>query len=247
MLHQYSDGSILRLMSTSELVAIPIWKGQRILDQEHAAAIKAAVGSKINSLDSGYSIVKYNEETADGKMVLSSYLIDGQHRASVVRDFYSSTFCEPHFHVTVREKTVESESEAIHYFNTINNVKAQQWKMDTNLLINNYIIALEKAFNVHKKCPLIRAGTTVRPYLSSTELRVAFQAQKELLKTSADDVAEFILRVEKYNTSKVSEFEIETAYDAVKDKKLKERAVLASFALAYDTKLRWVRYCLLDT
>jgi hypothetical protein len=119
--------------------------------------------------------------------------------------------------------------------------------MDTNLLINNYISALEKAFNVHKKCPLIRAGTTVRPYLSSTELRVAFQAQKELLKTSADDVAEFILRVEKYNSSKVSEFEIETAYDAVKDKKLKERAVLASFALAYDTKLRWVRDCLLDT
>ena len=128
-------------------MALPTWKGQRILDKTHSDAIKAAVGDNVQSLDSGYSIVKYKEEATDGSSVVSIYLIDGQHRASIIRDYYLETVCEPDFNVTVMEKTVESESDAIEYFNKINNVKAQQWRMDPNLLINNYISAIEKVFN----------------------------------------------------------------------------------------------------
>jgi hypothetical protein len=150
MLHTYNDDSVLRLMTSRELVAIPVWKGQRIMDKEHAASIKKAVGANVKMLDSGYSIVRYKEENADGSISMSSYLIDGQHRASVIRDFYSSTVCEPDFNVTLTEKTVDSESDAIMYFNKINNVKAQQWKMEPNLLINNYLHALESHFNKNK-------------------------------------------------------------------------------------------------
>jgi hypothetical protein len=245
MLHTYSDGSVLKIITSRELIAIPIWKGQRILDKEHAAAIKSEVGSDISSLDSGYSIVNYKEENADGKLVMSSYLIDGQHRASVIRDFYSSTICEPDFNITVREKSVESESDAIQYFNKINNVKAQQWKMDPNLLINNYISALEKVFNRNKKCLLIRADTTTRPYLSSANLREALNTHKSLLKVNNSDILRFIDRVERYNMAIINKFSLELTQEGVKDMKLKERAIHVNFALAYDTNLKWLREMLI--
>jgi hypothetical protein len=241
MLHTYNDGSVLRLMTSRELVAIPVWKGQRILDREHAADIKNAVGSNVNILDSGYSIVRYKEENTDGTIIMSSYLIDGQHRASVIRDFYSSTVCEPDFNVTVTEKTVDSESDAIMYFNKINNVKAQQWKLDPNLLINNYLRALESHFNKNKKCLLIRPESTARPYLSANSLREVFSKNISYIKSNNDEIMRFIERVDKYNTHMCTNFEVELAHNQCKDENIKKRAVAAKFALAYDTKLKWLR------
>jgi hypothetical protein len=244
MLHIYNDGSILRLITSRDLVAIPTWKGQRILDREHAAIIKVAVGTHIQSLDSGFCVVKYNEENADGRIEMSSYLIDGQHRASIIRDFYATTLCEPDFNVTVREKTVESEAEAIEYFNAINNVKAQQWKVDPNLLVNNYIVALENAINIDKKCLLIRPDMTRRPYLCSANLREALLSNKGLLCSNPDAVARFVENVEKYNSSTITNFELETAHGNTKNAEMKVKAIGLNFALAYDAKLRWVYDCL---
>jgi ribosome-associated translation inhibitor RaiA len=240
MLHKYNDGSVLKVMTARELVALPTWKGQRILDKSHSDSIKAAVGSNVQSLDSGYSIVKYKEEATDGSSVISTYLIDGQHRASVIRDYYLETVCEADFNVTVMEKTVESESDAIIYFNKINNVKAQQWRMDPNLLINNYISALEKVFNKNKKCMLIRP-TNIRPYLSSANLREALANNTRLLKNGKEDVAKYVEAVVKYNKEMVTKFSLDLTQAETKDYKLKERAVAVGFALAYDTKLKWVR------
>lgn len=241
MLHTYNDDSVLRLMTSRELVAIPVWKGQRIMDKEHAASIKKAVGANVKMLDSGYSIVRYKEENADGSISMSSYLIDGQHRASVIRDFYSSTVCEPDFNVTLTEKTVDSESDAIMYFNKINNVKAQQWKMEPNLLINNYLHALESHFNKNKKCPLIRSDSTARPYLSANSLREVFSKNISYINSNNDDITRFIERVHTYNTNMCRQFEVELAHNPCKDESIKKRAVAAKFALAYDTKLKWVR------
>ena len=245
MLHTYNDGSVLKIMTSRELISIPIWKGQRILDTEHAAAIKTEVGSNVSSLDSGYSIVKYKEENADGKVIISSYLIDGQHRASVIRDFYASTICEADFNVTVTEKTVESETEAIEYFNKINNVKAQQWKMDTNLIINNYIAAVEKAFNTNPKSPLIRSYRTRRPYLSAESLREALIKNKDLLKSNKCDIIKFVDRITSFNSATIKKFELDLTEEKAKDAEIKETSINVKFALAYDIKLKWVREALL--
>jgi hypothetical protein len=239
MLHTYNDGSTLKIMTARELVALPIWKGQRILDKTHSDTIKNAVGNNVKNLDSGYSIVKYKEETTDGTTVVSTYLIDGQHRASVIRDYYKETICEADFNVTVMEKEVETESDAIEYFNKINNVKAQQWRMDPNLIINNYISSLEKAFNKNKKCPLIRA-TNVRPYLSSANLREAFANNTKLLKNTNDAITKFVEASVKYNKELITKFSIDLTQESSKETKLKQRAVDVNFALAYDTKLKWV-------
>jgi hypothetical protein len=229
-------------MSARELVRIPIWKGNRILDQTHAEEIKKAVGVKINLLDSGYSIVKYKEEYTDGSTRLSSYLIDGQHRASVIRDFYSLAICEPDFQVTVREKVVESESDAIEYFNALNHVKAQSWKTEPNILINMYIKALETQFNKNKKCPLIRSDkATKRPYVSANSLREILNNNIAYLKHSVDYINTFVQKVCEYNKKQVDYFELESTREHVKDAKIKERAVSTNFALAYDIKLPWIR------
>ena len=241
MLHTYNDGSILKLMKARDLINIPIWKGQRILDKEHTEEIKLAVGSDVNVLDSGYSIIRYKEETTDGKIIISSYLIDGQHRASVIRDFYNSTICESDFNVTITEKTVESESDAIEYFNKINNVKAQQWKIDPNLLINNYISALEKVFNKNKKHLLIRTGKTARPYLSVDNLRVALSDNIIYLKNNNNDILKFVNLTVKYNSDIIRNFNLDMTQTSTKDFSIKERSVRANFTLAYDTKLKWVK------
>jgi len=245
MLHLYNDGSVLKIITSRELVNIPIWKGQRILDSEHANIIKSSIGENIKMLDSGYSIIKYKEENADGKLVLSSYLIDGQHRASVIRDFYSSTICEPDFNVTVTEYTVDSESDAIEYFNKINNVKAQQWKMDPNLLINKYIHEIEKAFNTNKKCLLIRPTSTTRPYMSSSTLREVLKENKHHLKNNKSDVEKFVDMVKQHNITLINEFTLAISQPNSKDSTLKERAIGVNFALAYHTKMKWVYDCLI--
>jgi len=226
-------------MTSRELIALPIWKGQRILDRTHSDSIKTAVGSNVQSLDSGYSIVKYKEETTDGTFVVSSYLIDGQHRASVIRDYYKETICEPDFNITVVEKEVETETDAIEYFNKINNVKAQQWRMDPNLIINNYISALEKAFNKDKKCLRIRKAT-LRPYLCSEKLREAFIANTKLLKNSNDAITKFVNNVLKYNKELIAKFSLDLTQEDNKESKLKQRALDIKFCLAHDTKLKWV-------
>jgi len=241
MLHKYNDGSILRVMSAKELISVPVWKGNRILDVDHASKIKEAIGNSIEKLDSGYTIIKYNEEASDGRLVVSSYLIDGQHRASVIRDYYSSTICEPDFELTVTERLVDSESEAIEYFNSINNVKPQFWKTDPNLLINRYIYALEQEFNKSKKLMFIRSDNTKRPYLYVNSLREEFKNNLELLKVNSNDIAQFVERVIKYNRETLDSLRIELLTPNIKDAKMKERIIALGFALASDIKLKWVR------
>ena len=243
MLHTYNNGAVLRLMSAKELITIPIWKGNRILDQEHANTIKKGIHTKnINCLDSGYSIIKYNELTADNRQITVSYLIDGQHRASVIRDFYNDTVCEPDFQVTVTERTVESESDAIEQFNMINNVKRQYWKTDINLIINKYIQLLEKQFNVKGKTLLFRQGATNRPYLSSDKVRETLMKVRYSLKQSDDHIVEFVRKCVKKNIDLINQFQLElTGISTVKDRNLKERAVSVEFALAYDINIQWIR------
>ena len=242
VLHTYHDGSVLGVMSSRRLIRLPIWKGQRILDAERVYEIKCAIGTRVRCLDSGYHVVKYMEDTADGRQIESVYLIDGQHRASVLRDFYEQTMCEPDFYVTVTERTVESEADAIDYFNKINNVKVQQWAIDPNLLINNYIRALELAFN-KPKAALIRPGKTKRPYLSSDSVRGALVAHAHLIK-GAGAVATFVAASERYNAKRLHQLSIELLHSKSSKDTLKESAIKADFALAYDDTMDWVRLVL---
>jgi len=223
-------------MSAMELAKITVWHGNRTLDKAHAERIRQAVGACVNTLDSGYCIVHYSEPDTSGRMVRQSYLIDGQHRAAVLKEHFLSGLCEPDFPVVVREKEVESETEAIEFFNAINNVKPQQWRTDPAILVNKYIVEMERRFNT-KKAKMIRPGATRRPYLSVDKLRDALKAVADELGQEKASIEAFCDRVMEKNKALMSS--VESLKDT-KNAKYYGDAEKVGFMLAVDPKLGWV-------
>ena len=227
LLHTYSDGSKLYKMYASALTRIPIWKGNRIIDPTHVKNIKES--TKAYLLDSGYKLIQYKESENDKP---KSFIIDGQHRISVVTEYLETTTFEDDimpskdFQLTVTEIRVDSEADAIAYFNKINNVKPIQYEEDPNLIINKYILGLEKEFPGKFKIK--------RPYLSADKLREALHVRIESLKKlSVDD---FVTKCKTQNTKIVEELK-------TKDK-MAERMVQLHFGLALNFK--WLDVILID-
>ena len=239
-MHRFHDGSVLRTMTARELVALPVWKGNRILDTEHVAAIKKKT-TDVRRLDSGYRIVNCMEPNPSGVLVKQAYLIDGQHRAAILREHFLSTLCEPDFVVVVTEKDVASESEAIEYFNVLNTMKPQQWRTDPAILVNQYIAELERRFN-SKRIKMIRQGSTCRPYLSVDRLREALRAAITELPQEATAIEEFGVRVVAKNQELVAAAPLMTL-GTKSSSKFYERAAATGFALALSSELNWIKEC----
>ena len=244
MLYEFNDKSKMTVMSTHDLLQIPVWKGNRILDMKHCEEIKRAIGNDVRFLDhTPFRVVVYKEMDISNNLIEQKYLIDGQHRANAIKAF---TECNPfdHFNILVIEKYVDTEADAIDYFNTLNNVKPQYWKHDVSLLTNKYIFALEKEFNKDKKNPFIRKGITKRPYMSSDKLREVLKENGDKLKQNQMAIDVFVLKVKNYNNKQLNLFEAAQAYATDKKANYMETCIKKSFALAFDHSLPWVKECL---
>jgi hypothetical protein len=221
-------------MKAKELAGIQVWKGNRFIDKEHSKNIGSAI-HKIENLDSTiFRVVKYKDGNIEQK-----YLVDGQHRQLVIKNYYEEHYILPiNFDVLVHEKTVDSEAEAIEYFNAINNVKPQQ-DSDPKRMADKYIIALEKHY-----IKLIRpeGKGTKRPFLSNDLLRKVLEENASMLKQSNEYVKRFIERVDAWNKKKIQDYEfglIETKELSVLNSCIEKR-----FILAFDSKLPWIKECL---
>lgn len=244
-LHTLHDGSIVRLIQAKELIRIPIWKGNRIIDQTHVDTIKRSI-KDIKSLDFGFRVVSLAIEDAGGNQVRELFIIDGQHRHRVLTDYFTETMFAEDFPIVVIEKKVADESEIISYFKKLNTQMAIPWKSDPNLIANQYLQALEGEFNAGKSKAkaLIRAGATKRPYLSSDKLREVLLdlCKMDVLKEGSDVVKEFVNRVVAWNTAAVAGADM-AALEAKKDSELIQRAAGLKFMLALDLKLAWLATC----
>ena len=244
MLHAFSDKSVLKKIKARELVGISVWKGNRFIDMAHAAAIKDAIGNNIASLDSTiFRVVKYKDSVSGEQQI---FLVDGQHRQHVIKKYYErEVLFATSFDVLVHEKTVESESEAIEYFNAINNVKPQQ-DSDPKMLANKYIVALETHY---KKGKLIRpeGKATKRPFLSNDLLRAALEDNAGMLRQSSEFVARFVEKVDAWNKKKLAEYEIGSALIQTKEKSVLDSCIEKKFVLAFDVRLPWIKECLVVT
>ena len=243
MLHTFHDGSVLKLMKATELVKIPVWQGNRILDKEHANKLRNDIGSEVECLDSGYRIVNYEEEDATGRPIRQMYLIDGQHRQYVLKEHFLGNLCEPDFDVVVQEKNVSDQSEALAYFRAINNAKPLPWKVDPKLLVNDYIEEFEKRFNT-KADKLIRSKKTRRPYLHVEDLREALLklANTSRLEQEPIRIRTYVQRVFEWNSAEVNQGGLRGLFGN-KDKTEPEwwsTAIKLKFMLAVDPKLKWV-------
>jgi len=236
LLHIYSDGSKLFKMSASALMRIPIWKGNRIIDLEHVKNIKESIDYKAYFLDSGYKTVQYDEMDENNKPVKKTYLIDGQHRISVVIDYFENIQDAKDFSVTVTEIRVDSEADAIEYFNKINNVKPIQFKEDPNLIINKYLQRLIGSYPVKSK--LFRTGATKRPYLSVDKFREALLKRVDNLKKIS--IEKFIKECKTTNTKIIQELEIRSLNDKEKELKIITKILELDFGLAWDDKFKWL-------
>ena len=236
LLHIYSDGSKLFKMSASALMRIPIWKGNRIIDLDHVKNIKESIDYKAYLLDSGYKTVQYDEMDENNKPFKKTYLIDGQHRISVVADYFENVENSKDFSVTVTEIRVDSEADAIEYFNKINNVKPIQFKEDPNLIINKYIQRLLTSYPVKSK--LFRNGATKRPYLSVDKFRDALLKRVDNLKKIS--IEKFIKECKITNTKIIQELEIRSLNENEKELKIILKILELDFGLAWDDKFKWL-------
>lgn len=236
LLHTYSDGSKLFKMSALALIRIPIWKGNRIIDLEHVKNIKESVEQKGFLLDSGYKTIQYDEMDENNKPVKKTYLIDGQHRISVVGDYFENILDAKDFSVTVTEIRVDSEVEAIEYFNKINNVKPIHFKEDPKLIVNKYLQRLISSFPIKSK--LFRNGATKRPYLSVDKFREALVKNVDSLKKIS--IEKFIKECKNINTKFIQELEIRSLNEKDKEIKIITKIIELQFALAWDDKFKWL-------
>ena len=236
LLHTYSDESKLYRMSALALTRIPIWKGNRIIDLEHASNIKKSIDYKAYILDSGYKTIQYEEVDESNNPIKKTYLIDGQHRISIVADYFENVQDAPDFQVTVTEARVESEVDAIEYFNKINNVKPIQFQEDPNLIINKYIQKLIETYPVKSK--LFRNGATKRPYLSVDKFREALK--KRVLNLKKIPIEKFIKECKQINSKFIQELEIRSLNEKEKELKMINKILELEFALAWDDKFKWL-------
>jgi hypothetical protein len=225
-------------MSAKELSGYEVWKGNRIIDLEHVKQIKDSVGERVSQLDFGYRIVRFPSTDAAGRPLMVMNIVDGQHRHAVLKEYFASTMCAEDFDVVVIEKTVETESDIIEYFNTLNNVKPIIWT-DTNLVVNMYVSALEAAFNKHKQVP-IRPGSTHRPYLSTEKLREALTPIASRLRIRKSFIDAWVERVVEYNLTRIKEADMACLSVKKSEGDLIQRAAKLGFMLAIDPRLRWV-------
>jgi len=241
MLHRLHDGSILKVISAKELVAIPIWNGNRIINQAHVDTLKASVKDNIKSLDFGFRIVTYTVEDPNGLLVKESKIIDGQHRHKVLTDYFQGYFPED-FQVVVLEKEVISESEKITYFKQLNTQLPIAWKSDPAMVTNEYIKALESKFNT-KKESMIRDKSTKRPYLSVEKVREEFLKifKNGVASESAEDIKAFVDRVVALNDRLIQGADMAILQGGKKETMdIIQKAVAKKFMLAVDPKLKWI-------
>ena len=166
-----------------------------MVDLAHVQTLKGAVGPEITRLDSGYKVIRYEEEEEKGGRVMKSYVVDGQHRIRVLQDAFTVLGPEVDFIVTVTEMEVATEEEAIRYFNQINHAKPIIYTEDDTMIANRYLVGVLRGFE--SKFRFLRQGATRRPYLSADRLRE--QLVKHIHRVKEYTVEGFVAHVRAVN------------------------------------------------
>jgi hypothetical protein len=239
-MYQLANGVQARVLSAKELVATAIWKNNRIIDHGHVEEIRKAVNPR--HLDNSYHIAIVAEEDAAGRSIDQRYIVDGQHRVCVLRRYFEEGLCEADFPVLVFERRFATEGELIDYFNAINQCKPVQPWIDENLVLNNYVRALEEVFE-NRKTRVIRPGGCHRPYLSAEKIRDALRGAKGLVAT-AKGAEDFATRVKAWNDRAVGSDVYVLGIRSTAKRGFFEKGVKVGFVLAYDDKFPWIHECL---
>jgi hypothetical protein len=204
---------------------------------EHVKHLKVSVGENYSMLDSGYKIIRYEEEE-EGQRVKKSYVVDGQHRIRVLLDAFSGLAPDVDFVVTVTEIELATEQEAIRYFNQINHAKPISYTEDDHMVANRYLEGVLREYD--SKLRLIRQGATRRPYLSSDRFREVIVKHLSLVKLYSVEAFVTICRnANEALLQAIQEHVIQSGTNGT-DKAMAKKMIELGFALAWDDKFRWL-------
>ncbi len=239
VLFTLANGAELHSIPASELLKIPVWKNNRIIDHAHVANIQRDVGNAVNTLDYNYHVAILNEEDAGGHPIEVKYIIDGQHRYTVLKRHFETNLCVPDFPVLVFQRRFASEGELIEYFNTLNNSKPVQPWIDENLILNNYVRAMEEVF-VNRRVSYIRGAGCHRPYLSAERLREALRNHLKELPATEQGARTFAETAKTWNDEVAADGTYLLGIRGDKKKNCFEKGMKVGFVLAYDDKFKWI-------
>jgi hypothetical protein len=224
-----SDGSQYRIVSARLFCQIPVWHGNRVIDEDHVQKIREGLKNNISLLNSNpYRIALMTEEDGTAKQ----WIIDGQHRTLILKKYFENEDSED-FDVLVAGKRFGNEDEIISYFKTINTTRAIQWKEDPVMKANSYIEAIMKEFNENPRFPMIRSGRTSRPFLSADKLRDEIRKRK--VETWTITPMEFAEHCRNQNKLLTDGLKVKpTPSD------MELRAMKYNFSLGLDTGMHWI-------
>jgi hypothetical protein len=242
ILFQLANGGVAKILRAKELVGIPVWKNNRIIDHGHVVEIQRDV-KDVRVLDHNYHIAILKEEDAGGNPVEQRYIVDGQHRHQVLIQYFRDELCAADFDILVYERHFENESQLIEYFNDINKMKpVDQWK-DKKLILNNYVKAMEEVFH-SRKTIYLRDARCHRPYLSTERLREALEEHLAMLPATAQGAKDFAEKAKAWNDAAVMNELFVLGIRGTKKRDFFEKGAKIGFVLAYDDKFAWIKECL---
>jgi hypothetical protein len=241
--HQFRDGSELIAISARWLINhVPPWEGQRTLQADHVVRLKQSIQNP-QDLEGPYVVAVLRDEGGP-----RWGLVDGQHRAEVLREWFQTQPQIKDFMVVVRLKECASDLEVIELFRTINTQKPMEYELSPeekqHELVRLLVAEYQRKDKGHKLTEMIRSGAKQRPFLATEVLlqqlrqRRFFSADSPGTQSlSPQEVAD---RIVTWNTEKAGN---PTAYLATLKgltDTLVARAATYGFYLGLDPKLGWL-------
>lgn len=177
LLFTYTDGSTLHSISARELSRFPVWEGNRVRDDAHVASLCATITNP-REVQGPFTVIAIPSPAELGVPLIYK-ILDGQHRAAVIENYFSTHSDAEDFPVLVRRygvAAIPSHDIAIQKFREINNAKPMVYTGSSTERLHQIVTALQSAFIGNRKTSgpvfLIRTACN-RPFLSIESLTAA--------------------------------------------------------------------------
>jgi hypothetical protein len=249
ILFKHADGSFLYEASAKWLCEVPVWAGQRTLNEEHGLKIYEKIRgnpSLVNTAIFTVAVVPAMaiNEISDISSSDFNYLLDGQHRQFAIRRLFSENPFLEDFTVLVRMKEVSSSKEIIHEFRVLNSTLAMKYSESEESKIHKFIMDINERLGNRKKVgnkvlvdEPIKLSTTHRPWVSEDDFTSAIKKHKYL--AGDIDVDEAVEKTLSKNKTLLLEAEMYCSRYKI-SRAMQEKAMKIGFMLGLDPKFSWM-------
>lgn len=239
-----TDGSELIAISARWFIRCPAWEGQRTMDMDHVRELTKNIQNP-RELEGPYTVCVIPAD--DG---VRFGIVDGQHRAEVLREWFVGQPQSMDFMVLVRLVQCASDMEVITLFRKLNSSKPMKYELSAEEKQHEMVRMLVDAFRKkdvkgHKITEMIRSGARQRPYLATETLLHEIRARRFFHEGTATEhmsVTEVVDWIQTWNAGiSANPNEYLMTLKGLTPA-LKGRAVGYSFYLGLDPALKWLSY-----